>query len=237
MTVNFAILIDGGFAKRKLGNAKTPATADDFKRLVDAITDEPALEHMRLHRVYYYDSVPLESTEAKPLQGGTVEFSKEPIVARSRQLFLHLSRLPLMALRLGELSFNGWAISRKKLDKAVGDRVEILAADLKPAITQKGVDMRIGMDIAALTLKKQAQVIVLVTGDSDFVPAMKFARREGAQLFLAPLGHKIKETMYEHSDLVLQFEVPGRPLVPNIDPPMPPAEAAQRPLPAQSQEL
>ena len=36
--------------------------------------------------------------------------------------------------------------------------------------------MRVGLDIASLTLKKQVEVIVLVTGDSDFVPAMKFAR-------------------------------------------------------------
>ena len=79
------------------------------------------------------------------------------------------------------------------------------AASLKPQIGQKGVDMRIGMDIAALTLKGQADIIVLVSGDSDFVPAMKFARREGAQLFLAPLGHGIREAMREHSDLVLSF--------------------------------
>lgn len=229
MPVNFAVLIDGGFAKRKLGNAKAPATADDFQRLVTAICTNPALENMRLHRVYYYDSVPLESTEKKPLNGGVIEFSKEPLVARSKQLFLHLSRLPLMALRLGELSFNGWSIKARKLDRAAGDKLEIAQCDLKPAITQKGVDMRIGMDIAALTLKKQAHVIVLVTGDSDFVPAMKFARREGAQLYLAPLGHKIKETMYEHSDLVLQFVVPGPPLVPSPDPQKPPAEGETSP--------
>ncbi|MBW8461291.1 NYN domain-containing protein [Acidovorax sp.] len=221
MTVNFAVLIDGGFAKRKLGNAKTPATADDFQRLVGAICATSELENMRLHRVYYYDSVPLESTEKKPLNGGVVEFSKDPLVARSKQLFLHLSRLPLMALRLGELSFNGWSIAARKLDRAPGEKFEIVAGDLKPAITQKGVDMRIGMDIAALTLKKQAQVIVLVTGDSDFVPAMKFPRRECAQLYLAPLGHRIKETMYEHSDLVLQFDIPGPPIQPEQDSPKP----------------
>lgn len=66
--------------------------------------------------------------------------------------------------------------------------------------------MRIGMDIAALTLKKQVQIIVLVSGDSDFVPAMKFARREGCQLFLCALGHHIKPSMLEHSDLLLSFD-------------------------------
>ena len=39
--------------------------------------------------------------------------------------------------------------------------------------------------------------------DSDFIPAMKFARREGAQLFLVTLGHGIKDGMREHADLVI----------------------------------
>jgi uncharacterized LabA/DUF88 family protein len=63
--------------------------------------------------------------------------------------------------------------------------------------------MRIGLDIASLTLKKHAKVIVLVTADSDFIPAMKFARREGSQLFLLTLGHGIKPGMREHADLVI----------------------------------
>jgi uncharacterized LabA/DUF88 family protein len=67
--------------------------------------------------------------------------------------------------------------------------------------------MRIGMDIASLTLKHHVKVIVLVTGDSDFVPAMKFARREGAQLFLCSFGRHVKPAMLEHSDLMLDIKV------------------------------
>lgn len=37
---------------------------------------------------------------------------------------------------------------------------------------------RATLDIAAIILKGHADVFVLVAGDSDFVPAMKFARRE-----------------------------------------------------------
>ena len=85
--------------------------------------------------------------------------------------------------------------------------MEITAADLRPDIQQKGVDMRIGLDIASLTLKKQVGVLVLVTGDSDFIPAMKFARREGAQLFLVTLGHSGQDGLYEHADLVLDFDL------------------------------
>jgi uncharacterized LabA/DUF88 family protein len=53
--------------------------------------------------------------------------------------------------------------------------------------------MRIGLDIASMTLKHQVDTLVLVTGDSDFVPAAKLARREGfddaARGVAAPAGH------------------------------------------------
>ena len=202
---NYAILIDGGFAKRKLGTAKNPATADDFRSMVDALQQTPPLSGMRLHRIYYYDSTPLESSHPKPLGGGTIEFGNSPVAAKSMQLFEQLAQQPYTALRLGELAFHGWAVSARKLDKADGHSVEISGDDLRPQITQKGVDMRIGMDIAALTLKKQVQVIVLVSGDSDFVPAMKFARREGANLFLVPLGQRVRPSMLEHSDMQLDI--------------------------------
>jgi uncharacterized LabA/DUF88 family protein len=161
---------------------------------------------MHLHRVYYYDSTPLASSHAKPLGGGTVEFGATAIAERSRSLFEQLSKQPYMALRLGELAFEGWAVRPRTLDKAEGTAVEIRAEDLNPQISQKGVDMRIGMDIAALTLKRQVQVIVLVSGDSDFIPAMKFARREGAQLFLCPIGAHVRSTMNEHSDLMIEID-------------------------------
>ena len=38
---------------------------------------------------------------------------------------------------------------------------------------QKGVDIRIGLDIARIAVKHIVDIIVLVTGDSDFVPVMK----------------------------------------------------------------
>jgi len=205
--IHYAVLLDGGFVRRRLGSTKAQANAQHVKTLIATLTANPLLSGMRLHRIYYYDSTPLESTENRPLQGGPVAFGRQPIATRSLQLFDELKREPFMALRLGDVSFEGWRVDPKKLSHAPGDSVEIKADDLRPQISQKGVDMRIGMDIAALTLKRQVQVIVLVTGDSDFVPAMKFARREGAQLYLAPLGQHVKPAMLEHSDLLLDIAV------------------------------
>lgn len=115
---------------------------------------------------------------------------------------------PFFALRFGEPSMEGWRVQPKVLRNA-GPKVEISAGDLKPNIRQKGVDMRIGLDIASLTLKKHVQVIVLVTRDSDFIPAMKFARHEGAQIVLITLGHGVKDGLREHADLVIdQYPFP-----------------------------
>ena len=72
--------------------------------------------------------------------------------------------------------------------------------DVTLGLRQKGVDMRIGLDIASITLKKQADTIVLVTGDSDFVPAAKLARREGVEFILDPMRQSISDDLSEHID-------------------------------------
>lgn len=95
----------------------------------------------------------------------------------------------------------------------------IEAGDVSLGLRQKGVDMRIAIDIASLTLKKQASTIILVAGDSDFVPAAKLARREGMEFILDPLWQNINDDLFEHIDgLQSGFKRPG-------------AEQAAAPLP------
>ena len=60
--------------------------------------------------------------------------------------------------------------------------------------------MKIGMDIASLAYKQQVEQIVLIAGDSDFVPAAKLARREAIDILLDPLDQAIKENLFEHID-------------------------------------
>lgn len=60
--------------------------------------------------------------------------------------------------------------------------------------------MRIGLDIASLAYKKQTDQIILIAGDSDFVPAAKLARREGIDFILDPMWTTIKENLFEHID-------------------------------------
>ncbi len=82
--------------------------------------------------------------------------------------------------------------------------------DVRLGLHQKGVDMRIGIDISALTLKKQVDTLILVTGDSDFVPAAKLARREGVEFLLDPLWQSVSDDLHEHVDgIVSVFKQPG----------------------------
>jgi uncharacterized LabA/DUF88 family protein len=72
-----------------------------------------------------------------------------------------------------------------------------------PNIEQKGVDLRIGLDIARLALREMVSAIVVVTGDSDLVPAFKFARREGCRVYLDHMGHSVRRELKVHADLIL----------------------------------
>jgi uncharacterized LabA/DUF88 family protein len=74
------------------------------------------------------------------------------------------------------------------------------ASSVSLGLKQKGVDMRIGVDIASLALKQQVNTLVLVAGDSDFVPAAKLARREGIDFILDSLGQTINGDLFEHID-------------------------------------
>lgn len=204
MSLCYAILLDAGFLRYRLGKPGHPIAAEDIEAFIERVKGRPELAGMRLHRVYFYDSRPLEGSGDNPLDGNKIDFGSSALASQNRSLQAHVARLPFFSMRFGELYLEGWGLKKKFLLKHKGEKkVEISASDLRPIIKQKGVDMRIGLDIASLTLKKHAQVIVLATADSDFVPAMKFARREGSQLILISLGKGVREEMREHADLVI----------------------------------
>jgi hypothetical protein len=60
--------------------------------------------------------------------------------------------------------------------------------------------MCLSLDIASMAFKRQVDQIVLIAGDSDFVPAAKLARREGIDFILDPLWASIRPDPHEHVD-------------------------------------
>ena len=65
--------------------------------------------------------------------------------------------------------------------------------------------MKLGLDIATVTLKKILDRIVVIAGDEDFVPALKFARKEGISVTLDPMWHGVSDNLYEHIDTLKTF--------------------------------
>ena len=80
---------------------------------------------------------------------------------------------------------------------------DLKESDFRLNVRQKGVDMRIGIDIASMAYKKQVTKIILIAGDSDFVPAAKLARREGIDFVLDPMGNSLPADLNEHIDGIM----------------------------------
>ncbi len=108
-----------------------------------------------------------------------------------------------------KLSALGEHVTRE-LREFIADWREITVHDVSIGLRQKGVDMRIGLDIATMTLKRQVDTLILVTGDSDFVPAAKLARREGVEFLLDPMWQQVSDELNEHVDgVVSAFSKPA----------------------------
>lgn len=137
-----------------------------------------------------------------PISGKSVDFSKIPEAQFRHRLHNELKKKRKLALRLGKLSDNAaWTLKQPVMKSFLKNpTVETQEDDVMLDVKQKGVDMRIGLDIASITLKKQADKIILFSGDSDFVPAAKLARREGIDFILDPMWNHIPPDLMEHID-------------------------------------
>ena len=82
---------------------------------------------------------------------------------------------------------------------------QLTRQDLKLDMGQKGVDMRLGLDLVSLALKRLVDQVVVITGDSDFVPAIKIARSEGVEIILDPMRQHIADDLQEHIDRMRSF--------------------------------
>jgi len=205
MRERVAILLDGGFVKKKL-QAKLKRFPDprDVVELCQEIMVKPRLQGLDLFRAYYYDAPPLTGATTNPLNGAKIQFEGTTAALRNQRLLEALELEEDFAVRKGQLIQTGWKLGRQAL-KGLTRREQrpIRAEDLVPDIAQKGVDIRIGLDIASIALKRVVHILVLVTGDSDFVPPMKFARKEGLRVYLECLGHGVRRELKVHADLVL----------------------------------
>lgn len=133
-----------------------------------------------------------------------INFANSKQAIFKRELIEELKKKRKVALRLGTLKTSDWRFRPqvvKELIKKTKSIDELSEEDVVFEIRQKGIDMKIGVDIATIALKNFADKIVLISGDSDFVPAAKLARREGIDFVLdAMYAQHIDNGLYEHID-------------------------------------
>jgi uncharacterized LabA/DUF88 family protein len=195
-----AILIDGGFLRRKLPQNVT--YQDQAKRIISFARNCIMPAEEEIYRIFYYDCPPYEGgrREHKHPFGVAARPMSQLKVQYMKKLLEKLRDEEQCSVRCGEMSFNGWIAS----DQAVSDILKsgraFLPSDFRPNLQQKGVDLRIGVDITLMSKEHLVDRIILVAADSDFVPAMKLARREGVQIVLVSLGHGVKPLLREHAD-------------------------------------
>lgn len=228
-----AILIDGGYFLKRLPNVRPDvdstdpvAVAGSVRQLVRSHLDQlnevykaPNVFQL-LYRTFYYDARPYNRKAHKPVSNSAIDYAGTDQARFRERLFDALRSSRNFAVRLGEIrkdSGRSWILNAEPQKELLNGRLaveDLTDDDFAPALRQKGVDMRIGLDIASLTLKGHADIIILVSGDADFVPAAKLARREGVQFVLDPLWQHIPSDLNEHIDgLTSGFPKPRRNVV------------------------
>jgi uncharacterized LabA/DUF88 family protein len=189
-----AVLIDGGHLRvltRKAGHDYVP----DY---IEKIAHACVAHDEQLLRILYYDCAPYQGTVKLPVSNHSYEFNGSDSWLR------RLAAKDLFAVRRGVLKFRGWTPKTVPLPpNAATDE------NFRPNFEQKGVDMRIGLDVATFSDHRAVDRLILVTGDTDCIPAMKHARKAGVQVILIGLpNHSCAPELLWHSDFDRQIGWP-----------------------------
>jgi uncharacterized LabA/DUF88 family protein len=203
-----AILIDGWFMRKRIYRLKSFFFSGDEIR-------KYCIKHCKnesdcIYRIFYYDTYPLLKTGHHPLTGKFIDFSKTQVAKQQIDLLNSIKKTPNFALRLGTSKWknNGWILNQVKFKKLIKNEIHLSMLDENdfiPNIEQKAVDMKLGLDIADIASRNLVDLMVVITGDADMVPAFKYARRSGIQIVLDPLRSNIDPSLAEHVDWITSF--------------------------------
>lgn len=206
--VKTAVLIDGGFFhkayRRHYPGAKGHTAVQVARNMHKMALDHANWDNGELYRIFYYDCAPFTKRTHNPISKRLIDFSKTPQHPFQTELLEELKRLRKVATRLGELhDGQGWQIHPRVLKELLTGKRPFSGLsdnDVFYDLKQKGVDIKVGIDIASLAYKRFVGRIVLVSGDSDFVSAARLARREGIDFILDPMRNHVKPSLFEHID-------------------------------------
>lgn len=116
-----------------------------------------------LLRIYYYNAYVSKTID--PLGFG-----------KQQKFFDNLRATQFITLKLGHLVYH-----RIRNEQGISSQY---------FPTEKGIDVQIAVDMIRLSLLKAAEIIILVSGDSDYIHAVRFTKDLGCNVHIAsfPLG-------------------------------------------------
>lgn len=201
-----AVLIDGSFflkrypkVFRNRNNHSPEIIVENLELMV-----KRHVTHDYLYRALFYDCKPFVGKTHHIITGQHIDFAQTDLAIKRRAIFKEIATRRKFALRLGDVKPSyAWVINSRYTKDLIRGNIDVSALtenDVKYEMRQKGVDIKIGIDIASLALKRLVNKIILVAGDSDFVPAAKLARRNGIDIVLDPMWNHIAEDLNEHID-------------------------------------
>ena len=156
-----AILIDGDFFIRRyrflIGKQHAQKVANDLHWMCREHLKQPDGKH-DLYRIFFYDCPPLTKKAHNPISKKAIDFSATPTAIWRTELHHQLRSLRKVALRLGYLNdrTGHWNVRPDKLKQLLAGNITVknlTESDVLYDVSQKGVDMRIGLDIASLAFK------------------------------------------------------------------------------------
>ena len=217
--MKLAILIDGGFFLKRYKTIKGFSNEDEAETVAlnlvkycnahikrfNKIRTRYKLSPVELYRIYYYDAKPFDGDALNPITKKTISFKKTETFKTRTTIIKTLKKQRKTALRLGFLkaSSKNWIIKPEHTNSIIEGllkNTDISEEHIVYDFKQKEVDMKIGLDIATLSFKKQVEGILLIAGDSDFIPVAKFARRECIDFILDPMNNCLDPNLFEHID-------------------------------------
>ena len=177
--MKISVLIDGGYLNKILKKYSVHIDEKAIHTIVTASIEKKEI----LHKVLYYDCRPYKFSENEDSV-----YSEEITFERNNQLLNTLAKQDQYVLRLGKLKFLG----RDNTGH--------------PILVQKGVDIRIALDMARIVMVSKVERLIIITGDTDLVPAMEMVRTYDIQIVTINMDNLANE-LYSHSDFIRTIDI------------------------------
>ena len=177
------IFIDGNNLYHNLKQMKIKPSNINFKKLTEFIAEHFNLE---LKEVRYYNSMPTLR------DGKDLYFSHLKFVDSLRKI----SRFIIYTRKLQVHSTKELLREKQELINSMD-----LCNNCKPIVEQnildtignvkkkeKGVDIMLAVDLVESAIKNEANAFIVLSGDADFIPAMKLVKNNKKEIFSSSLA-------------------------------------------------